>query len=254
MSAVSFREKNLLIIVAVLALYALAALSYKKQMENWRTARQIYENAQKKLQEEKDLIAVRNDWNKRYEQMQSLMPVFPEEKDVDTHWLNTMEALAEKNNLTISRRQAGEEVSTAGDVFELPIECKDWEGTLESLVKFLYDLHLEGAMLDVRNMFIRPSSKAGYLKGTFSLYCAYMRGEEQRDAVGGGSDKGGGADEKTAAADKSDNEEDGAGETDGQSGQSEPDDESDGTVKDETGGVAPAPNAGTPPNGLEEDK
>ena len=32
-------------------------------------------------------------------------------------------------------------------------------------------------MLDVRQIFVKPSSKPGYLKGTFSLYCAYMRGD-----------------------------------------------------------------------------
>ena len=45
-------------------------------------------------------------------------------------------------------------------------------------------------MLDVRQLFIRPSTKPGYLKGTFTLYCAYMRGDvgkaEGRKAEDGG--------------------------------------------------------------------
>ena len=62
------------------------------------------------------------------------MPVFPYEKDVDTHWLNVMDSVAQRNDLTISRRQTGRE-EEVGDVYELPIECKDWEGTLEALVR-----------------------------------------------------------------------------------------------------------------------
>ena len=174
MSAVSFREKNMLLIVGVLALYAIAALSYKKQAENWKIARRTYQTAVKKFQDENALIASRAEWRKKYEEMRSLMPVFPYEKDVDTHWLNVMDSVAQRNDLTISRRQTGRE-EEVGDVYELPIECKDWEGTLEALVKFLYDMNKEGAMLDVRQLYIRPSPRAGYLTGTFTLYCAYMR-------------------------------------------------------------------------------
>jgi len=179
MSAVSSREKNMLLIAVVAVLYAVAALCFKKQSANWKTEQRIYANAQKKLQEENALIAARDEWAAKYEQMRDLMPVFPYEKDVDTHWLNIMDSAASRNGFTIARRQTNKEAEV-GDVYELPIDCKDWEGTLESLVKFLYDLQQEGAMLDVRQLFIRPSAKPGFLKGTFTLYCAYMRGDEAK--------------------------------------------------------------------------
>jgi len=189
MSAVSSREKNMLLIAVVVVLYAAAALSYKKQAANWKAAQRIYATAQKKLAEENALIAAKEEWSAKYEQMRDLMPVFPREKDVDTHWLNVMDSLATRNGFTIARRQTNKEAEV-GDVFELPIDCKDWEGTLESLVKFLYDLHREGAMLDVRQLYIRQSNKPGYLKGTFTLYCAYMRDDVaaagDRQTEGGG--------------------------------------------------------------------
>jgi hypothetical protein len=83
--------------------------------------------------------------------------------------------VASEKKLAITRRQTGKE-EEVGDVYELPIECKNWEGTLDSMVGFLYGLREEGAMLDVRQIYIRPAAP-GYLKGTFTLYCAYMRGE-----------------------------------------------------------------------------
>ena len=183
MSTVTSREKNMLLVAVVAVLYAAAALSYKKQVANWKAAERIYQSAQKKVQEERALIAARDEWSARYEQMRDLMPVFPYDQDVDTHWLNIMDAAASRNGLMIARRQASKEVEV-GDVYELPIECKDWEGTREALVKFLYDLHQEGAMLDVRQLFIRPANRPGYLKGTFTLYCAYMRGDEARPPAG----------------------------------------------------------------------
>lgn len=183
MSTVSSKDKNMLLVAVVAVLYAFAALSFKKQSQNWKASERIYQNATKKLREEAALIAAKDDWTMRYEQMRDLMPVFPYEKDVDTHWLSIMDAAASRNGLMIARRQASKEVEV-GDVYELPIDCKDWEGTLESLVKFLHDLHKEGAMLDVRQLFIRPSNRPGYLKGTFTLYCAYMRGDVERVGAG----------------------------------------------------------------------
>jgi Tfp pilus assembly protein PilO len=190
MSTVSSREKTMLLVAVVAALYAMAALSYKKQAANWKAAERLYRSAQKKVLEERALIAARDEWTDRYEQMRDLMPVFPYEQDVDTHWLNIMDAAATRNGLTISRRQTGKEAEV-GDVYELPVECKGWEGTLESLVKFLYDLQKAGAMLDVRQLFVQPVlGKPGILKGTFTLTCAYMRGEAAKAVKAPGADAG----------------------------------------------------------------
>ena len=55
-------------------------------------------------------------------------------------------------------------------------------GGLEPLVKFLYELeHAEEAMFDVQSLVIRPSSHKGFLKGSFTLACAYMRGDVEND-------------------------------------------------------------------------
>ena len=176
MSTITSKEKNMLMVTLVFVLYGVAALCYKGQKANWDKQRRIYQEAQKKYVGELALIAAKDEWNGKYKQMCSLMPIFPYEKDVDTHWLNIMDTVASKNSLSISRRQTGKEVEV-GDVYELPIDCKNWEGTLESLVTFLYGLRHEGAMVDVRQLYVRPATHLGYLKGTFSLHCAYMRGE-----------------------------------------------------------------------------
>ncbi len=193
MSTISPKEKNMLMIIVVLVLYAVAALCYRKQKEQWKKHEKVYHNALKKYDEECQLIAAKEVWDQKYKTMCSLMPVFPYEKDVDTHWLNTMDTVASENELVISRRQTGKE-EEVGDVYELPLECKNWEGTLKSLVGFLYGLRKEGAMLDVRQLFVKPSTKPGYLRGTFSLYCAYMRGDVVEDQSA--------ADEDPAAGEK----------------------------------------------------
>lgn len=174
MSGITAKEKNMLLVIIVLVLYAVAALFYRKQKVEWTKQANVLKNARRKYARERALIAATSEWDEKYTTMRSLMPVFPYEQDVATHWLNLMDTVASQNKLSISRRQIGKE-EEVGDVFELPLECKNWEGTLESLVRFLYGLHKEGAMLDVRQLFMRSAGQPGYLKGTFSLYCAYMR-------------------------------------------------------------------------------
>ncbi len=184
MSTVTAKEKNMLMVIVVLVLYAAAALFYRKQEAEWKKHANVLKSVQKKYAQECALIEAGKDWDDKYTTMRSLMPVFPYDKDVATHWLNMMDTVASEHKLVISRRQLGKE-EEVGDVFELPIDCKNWDGTLDSLVGFLYGLHAEGAMLDVRQLFVRPAANQGYLRGTFSLYCAYMRGdvvEEDSDA------------------------------------------------------------------------
>lgn len=176
MSGMSAKDRNLLLVLIVAVLYGFAAMVAKAQLENWKKARKTWLSTEERLANERALIAAGGDWRARYDEVCDLMPMFSYERDVATHWLNMMDSVASDNGLTISRRQTGKEVEI-GDVYELPIECKDWEGPIEPLVRFLYDLNAEGAMLDIRQLYVRPSNKPGFLKGSFTLSCAYMRGD-----------------------------------------------------------------------------
>ena len=90
-----------------------------------------------------------------------------------------MDTLAEKNHISITRSQAPQ-VEQVGNLSEMVIECKDWEGTLKSIVNFLWALHQEGASLDIRQLYIHPiQNRPGFLKGYFTLSCAYMYGERE---------------------------------------------------------------------------
>ena len=180
-SNLSRRDRMIAAIGGMAVLYALAVgLWFMSQEQAWKTAAKKYETAAKKTLSEKRLISQRQKWNDAYEEEREKMPVFSEDaKDVDTHWLSRMDALAQECHVAISQRQAGQQVE-AGDVFELPIDVKRWEASISSLVKFMYALESEKeAMFDVREIVVKPSSHKGYLTGSFKLACAYMRGETE---------------------------------------------------------------------------
>ena len=53
---------------------------------------------------------------------------------------------------------------------------RNWEGALESLVKFMHEIeNTSEGMFDMGSLNFKPSAKKGYLKGSFTLTCAYMR-------------------------------------------------------------------------------
>ncbi len=174
-------EKAVLAVLGVAVLYALAVVLWfvhfdvTQKTGAWRKAINSYEKARKTYQAEKRLIGEKAQWADAYETEKSAMPTFEQGKATDTTLLQKMDELAAKHYVQISNRQGKEEV-VAGEVLELPIEVKNWESSLEGLVRFLHELeNTSEGMFDVRAINFKPSNKRGYLKGSFTLTCAYMR-------------------------------------------------------------------------------
>ena len=176
MSGMSLREKAVLSSIGMVLLYGLAvALWFMSQEAAWKKAAKTYDRAKAQYESERRLISEKAKWNQAYEDEKALMPTFEAGKATDTTWLGKMDALAAKHHITISQRQSGKETES-GEVLELPLEVKNWEGALESLVKFMHELeNTDEGMFDIRSLNFKPSSKKCYLKGSFTLTCAYMR-------------------------------------------------------------------------------
>jgi hypothetical protein len=150
-------------------------LWFVSQQDAWKRASKLYAGAKKTYESERKLIGERQKWNDAYEEEKAQMPTFAFGKATDTTWLQKLDELAEKHHISISQRQPGKEIEK-GDVLELQIEVRNWEGALESLVKFMHELeNTSEGMFDVGYLNFKPSSKKGYMKGSFTLTCAYMR-------------------------------------------------------------------------------
>ena len=172
----NLREKAVLAMVGVVVLYAVAvAVWFLSAQDSWRKAARAYDNAREKYEKEERLIGEKRRWAEEYENEKAQMPTFGAGKATDTTWRRKLDEVAARHLVTISSAQTGKEIE-AGDVLELPIEVKSWEGCLEALVKFMHELeNTEDGMFDITQLNFRPSSKKGYLRGSFTLNCAYMR-------------------------------------------------------------------------------
>ena len=162
--------------IGVIALYAFAVILWFVSAESsWKKAAKAYDRAKKTYQNEVKLIGEKRKWTDAYETEKAAMPTFESGKATDTTWRRKLDEIAAKNRIVISSAQTGKEVE-AGDVLELPIDVKSWEGCLESLVKFMHELeNTDDGMFDITQLNFKPSSKKGYLRGSFTLNCAYMR-------------------------------------------------------------------------------
>ena len=176
MDDAKLKEKAMMAVAAVIVLYAVAVGVWFLSAERaWKLAAKAYGRERDRYVQEEKLISEKRKWNELYDLEKAAMPTFEAGKATDTVWLRKVEELARTNLVLITSRDPGKEVE-AGDVLELPIEVKSWEGSLEALVKFMHALeNSTDGMFDVKEISIRPSQKKGYLKGSLSITCAYMK-------------------------------------------------------------------------------
>lgn len=178
MNAPGLREKAAIAIVGVVIFYAVAvAMWFMNAESSWKRAAKRYDTAADKYAKEKKLISETRKWDELYEAEKAAMPTFAAGKATDTTWRGRIEQLARENMVQIYQIEHGKEVET-GDVLQLPIEIKNFESSLEALVKFMHALDsATDGMFDVKTLSVKPSNKKGYLRGAISLTCAYMREE-----------------------------------------------------------------------------
>ena len=172
----ALREKAMMAVVGVIVLYAIAVATWFMSAESaWKKAAKNYAKARETYQKEVRLIGEKSKWIEAYEDEKAQMPTFEVGKATDTTWQRKLDEIAEKNHIQITSKQIGKETE-AGDVLELPIDVKAWEGSLEALVRFMHELeNTNVGMFDITQLNFKPSSKKGYLRGNFTLNCAYMR-------------------------------------------------------------------------------
>lgn len=180
---VSNREKAMLVVVAILLLYAAVGSSLRSRLSDISDLRNQRERARRELQERRELVSRRQEWADAYAERADMMPVFPAGRRVETLWMEKLGTLASSNNVTLVKCQVGSEKEVDG-VFELSIDF-DCDGQLEAFIPFLHAVYSEGAMLDIRKLTLRPQNGkgAGGLRASATLCCVYMRSDD--DDAGG---------------------------------------------------------------------
>ena len=181
MGNLSLRERAILLGCVVLVLYFLAAIMWFMKFDrDWTKSMKTYESAVKTYRKEAALIAKRDSLQAQYDEEQEKIPTLSDDEPADTRWMAALTTLAEKNNVAISGKKPGREEQE--DVLnKLEVEL-EWTASLQSLVKFMYELEsAQDAMFDIRSIGIAASGRnTGYLKGKMTVCCAYLREDEEK--------------------------------------------------------------------------
>jgi len=180
------REAGLALATGAVALFSVSFLLARPAVQRWKELRIEQGRVKQEIRASIQLEADREPCASRLRELSEAIPQHPADKKMDVHWLTVMDFAATKNKLKINKRQVGQE-KKVGSVYELSIECQDWEGTPQDLLHFLYDLQFEAAMLDIRQLTV-TAKPGGGVRGRFSLYCAYVK-QGKPEAVDNGRRK-----------------------------------------------------------------
>ena len=178
MTPLSRHDQVLLAVTAGVLLFGAVGAVARARVEKIAEKRRAIARLEERVSLQKELIGARAEWEARYEKVRDRMPVFTPGEQVETYWLAVMDDAAARHGVRILQRDLKEE-SVAAGVCELPVEVRSWEATLESFVRFVHALESAGAMLEMRELRImQVPNKQGWLKGSFTLSCAYMRADD----------------------------------------------------------------------------
>jgi hypothetical protein len=136
------------------------------KMEKARLLRQI--------EVHKRIIAEKENWYGRLKELQDQLPVFDEKISITAELLKNIKRVADDTRVDLVRTQPYSE-KQIGTLYELGVSC-NWEGTLDSLVHFLYELQKQGIRFDVQQLSIQPDPQRDrVLKGSLMINCAYRK-------------------------------------------------------------------------------
>jgi len=169
---VSPREMVLLWMTGVVALAGVTYLMVDPQLKDWKTLDDKKTEALRQVENQKRLIAQAAKWDAKLAEQKKKLPTHPQGKDVTTDLQILIERLAKANGVNLLSREAEKE-TLRGNMYEVAVNCK-WEGKLEALTRFLFDLQKEDVILDVSQLTISPNEKK-VLRGGFTVYCSYSR-------------------------------------------------------------------------------
>ena len=180
--AKSRRDRMIIAIVVVVALYAFAALLwFTGRGDAWIRARKGYEKELRTVERERALINDRALWEERAEVKRLRMPLVGEDEMPATRWERIIERLAAEYHVSVGKGLKAQQVEEDhGGVWEMPVDVKYDNTSLLRLVEFLYAVNTaEDAMMDVREIEINAArgKNAGALHGKIVLTCAYLKGD-----------------------------------------------------------------------------
>lgn len=166
------------IIILIITLFTvLLGLTYKVGGPKLTEHRQLVlkkASLKQQLTVNKKTIDQQASWTNRLAELQSQLPVYKQNSSPVGTIRNHIRSLASQNGIDLTGSRTHDE-KQVGNLFETSI-VYDWEGTLDALVGFLFQMNEQGLRYDIRELSVRPDARrANILTGDIIIDCAYRR-------------------------------------------------------------------------------
>jgi hypothetical protein len=171
---ISKREGILGLVTLAAVLFTVTVWLADSRLAEQRRMRDDKERLLREIKLHQRILAEKDNWAVRLQELQKQVPVYSEKSSVSSEMLKLISSMANGHSLDLIRTQPYRE-EQVGSLYELGVNC-DWEGTLDSLVRFLYDLQQQGLRFDVRQLTAQPHAQRDQiLKGSMTIDCAYRK-------------------------------------------------------------------------------
>ena len=148
----SQREKVLIIASAILLFVLVTYVTWGPLLRSWRTTWSQSEAKKQELVRVKTTVAKKPELDREYQKLAEAMAGGP---SLVPDVLVKVEALARSAGVNIINRRP-QQPNNKGGFTEVPIECS-MEATIDTLVKFLYDVKSAQDLLDIAELKITPT-------------------------------------------------------------------------------------------------
>jgi hypothetical protein len=171
------REWNLLLGTAVVVLLGSTWMAGEPKLAEWTALEQTRTELDLQRRRSESQIARRDHFLRNMETVKLVLPQYPVNRDLQSEFLQRIQAMAEKSNLLVSGMEPEKEKGVgASGLFKMAINAS-WRGGVRELVPFLYDLQIQGVLMDVRQLKVTADA-SGQLRGNLIVDFAYSRGDQ----------------------------------------------------------------------------
>lgn len=156
-------------------LVALSLWICSPKVKVWKELNDKKEAVARRIDVAEHLLAQREQWNKRLQDVAQKLTKYPPDQDVTADYLKILESIVKENGVTLSQRSPQKE-KRHDNLYSLAINCP-WEAELGALVHFLYALEQQQKVtMDIDDLNISfVAGGKGKLKGNFAMICLYTR-------------------------------------------------------------------------------
>lgn len=177
---ISKRETVLGLVTLVSILFGLTYWLAGSRIEEMRQMQADKVRLQHQIKLHQRILSEKDAWYNRRNELQSQLEVYDEKTAITAVLLKLIKRTADDNGLNLTRTQPYREEQT-GTFYELGVNCS-WEGNLESLSRFLYELQKQGGRFDVLQLTAQPDAQRDrMLKGNMTIDCAYRKGTPETE-------------------------------------------------------------------------